>query len=172
VRTKRIYGTIEERFWPKVNVRGDDECWPWLAATWLGYGHLMVNRKPKKAHRISWELAHGPIPDGLFVCHRCDNPPCVNPAHLFLGTHADNMADAAAKGRTMSGDDHWVRKHPELAWGGRRTTRGACRLVDAQVLEIRRRRANGEGVVPLGQAFGVSHATISDICRRRTWRHL
>jgi hypothetical protein len=132
----------------------------------------MVNRKPKKAHRISWELAHGPIPDGLFVCHRCDNPPCVNPAHLFLGTHADNMADAAAKGRTMSGDDHWVRKHPELAWGGRRTTRGACRLVDAQVLEIRRRRANGEGVVPLGQAFGVSHATISDICRRRTWRHL
>jgi hypothetical protein len=82
------------RFWPKV--RKDRGCWVWTGATTTtGYGRL----SGQPAHRLSWEIHHGPIPAGLFVCHRCDNPGCVRPDHLFLGTHEANMADMVAKGR-------------------------------------------------------------------------
>jgi len=95
---------LSERFWEKVEKRGPDECWEWKAyREKTGYGQLQVGTyetpDATRSHRIAWELTNGPIPDGLHVCHHCDNPPCCNPTHLFLGTHQDNMDDMLAKGR-------------------------------------------------------------------------
>jgi hypothetical protein len=93
------YRPLAERFWEKVNVGTPDECWTWAACTNpLGYGWINVNNSGELAHRISWLINHGEIPEGLVICHKCDNPPCVNPNHLFLGTQKDNMQDYARKG--------------------------------------------------------------------------
>ncbi len=91
--------TVWERFWAKVNKT--EGCWLWTGAKQGKYGALTIpgRREPLRAHRLSWELHNGPIPDGLWVLHHCDNPPCVKPEHLFLGDRRDNMLDAAAKGR-------------------------------------------------------------------------
>jgi hypothetical protein len=106
---------LAERFWAKVDVAGPEDCWVWTAALGsTGYGHLGGNRRRAqpdyKAHRLSWELHHGPIPEGLSVLHRCDNPPCVNPAHLFLGTQRDNVIDAVQKGRMPLWPDRLKRR--------------------------------------------------------------
>ncbi len=115
-------------FWTWVGIGDPDECWEWTRMRRQGthpYGLLYVNNRQRRAHRIAWELANGPIPDGIEVCHRCDNPPCCNPAHLFLGTQRDNMDDCVAKGRHISqnpeprsrGDDHWTRRGRQgLTW--------------------------------------------------------
>lgn len=90
--------TVADRFWANVDKSGD--CWTWTAGRYpTGYGMFGVNRVPRGAHRVSWELTHGPIPAGLEVCHSCDNPPCVRPSHLWLGTHRQNIEDAGRKGR-------------------------------------------------------------------------
>lgn len=102
--------TLDQRFWSKVRVGDPDDCWEWSACrTSQGYGRIGVLKDgvndvmtPGYAHRVSWELHYGPVPEGLCVLHRCDNPPCVNPNHLFLGAHVDNTADMFAKGRNVT----------------------------------------------------------------------
>lgn len=94
-----------DRFWSKVAKAGANDCWPWLGSQQkpMGYGHWTwwdgERGRSTTAHRKAWQLTNGPIPEGMMVLHSCDNPPCCNPAHLWLGTHADNMADKVAKGR-------------------------------------------------------------------------
>lgn len=104
-----------ENFWRHSGKRGDDECWEWeLARDRKGYGRIKLHRVSWQAHRMAWKLTHGEIPAGLYVCHKCDNPPCVNPKHLFLGTHSDNLRDCVAKGRHISplrGMTHCKRGH-------------------------------------------------------------
>jgi len=94
---------LEERFWEKVNILGEDECWEWTAAVNnKGYGVIGDGSVPSKnllAHRVSYSLRYGSIDPSLLLCHKCDNTKCVNPGHLFQGTQTDNMSDALAKGR-------------------------------------------------------------------------
>lgn len=91
---------LADRFWAKVDRRGEDECWLWLGAHDGRYGQLWKDGRNQRAHRISWEIHHGvEFPDGMDACHTCDTPSCVNPAHIFPGTPSDNARDALAKGR-------------------------------------------------------------------------
>lgn len=147
-------GERERAFWAKIERKGPDDCWPWRA--WQdssGRGRLKVNGRDTGAPCFMWTITHGPIPDGLWVLHSCDNPNCVNPMHLWLGTRRDNIADMDAKNRrvVLRGDDH-----------------GSTKVFDSQVAEIRSRYAAG-GVTQatLGIEYGISQRTVSDIVTRR-----
>lgn len=152
---------VMERFWAKVDRREPGECWEWQASCDdSGYGTFRHQGKMKKAHRLAWVFCgRGPIPDGLVVMHSCDNPPCCNPAHLSVGTRSDNMRDAVAKGR-----------HAHVRLPGE--AHPNAKLTDAQVVEIRRRLAEGESQRALARAFGVSKPAIGRIARGRGWAHL
>jgi hypothetical protein len=154
--------TLQERFMSKIQQVGD--CWMWQGVSTLGgYGVLTVARKRTYAHRLSYSLFVGEIPDGMCVCHKCDTPSCVNPAHLWLGTHSDNTRDAVAKGR-------WgPQLHPE-SYRHRKRMVGAnnpkARLTWEQVAEIKATFARG-GVskVSIARQYGVPESTIGQIIR-------
>lgn len=142
-----------ERFWSKVDVSGVDECWEWLASKSEGYGRFSIRYQMWLAHRVAWVLTYGPIPEGLCVLHHCDNRGCCNPYHLFLGTRADNLADAARKGRTSRGE----RRHNS-------------KLTEEDVLDIRDMYATGKWTYrELADEFDVAKSLISGIVHGRTW---
>jgi hypothetical protein len=148
---------LVERFWKRVDKSGD--CWLWTGGKHdFGYGIFSPGRYTRiYAHRFSYELHYGPVPDGLYVLHRCDNPPCVNPAHLWLGTHLDNTADRHRKGRSR-GHDLIGEDHPR------------AKLTAAQVHDIRERYASGQASgVQLAREFGVRPTNISRIVLGQTW---
>lgn len=113
--------SLEKRMAAKTNIGSPEGCWEWIAKTVtdFGYGSIGSGRgvSPFKAHRVAWALKNGPIPKGMCVCHRCDNPPCVNPDHLFLGTKKDNTRDMVSKGRMVAPPRSYGIKHHNAKFG-------------------------------------------------------
>lgn len=146
-----------DTFWAKADRTGGG-CWLWtgqrLPRPGHEYGRLSYGGRAWAAHRLAWTLEHGPIPGGMHVLHRCDNPPCVNPAHLFLGTNADNVADREAKGRRHAPRGE---AHPR------------ARLTIDQVREIL--ATPDERPCVLGRRYGVDSSAITSIRKGRSWRH-
>jgi hypothetical protein len=177
----------EARFWSHVDKSG--ECWLWTAScTKGGYGTFSPTHATRElAHRFAYALTHGPIPEGMHVLHNCpggDNPACCNPAHLWLGTPAQNSADMVAKGRSLTGNRHPARLHPERMQRGDRHylrlhpekhPRGErhpnAKLTEDQVREIRA-LAKTMTQRSIARQYGLPEGTISRIILRRSWRHV
>ena len=160
--------SIEERFWSKVEKT--DTCWNWTGAKFNhGYGQFMER---KLAHRVAWELANGPIPDGLCVLHRCDQPLCVRTDHLFLGTRADNNRDRSRKGRTarQTGERHWSRRYPERVSRGEQHV--SAKLDEARVRAIRVLAADGYTKAALSRHFSISESAVHFVVNHHTWDHV
>ena len=151
--------TERKRFYGFVQPEPNSGCWLWTGETHKGYGRFKSRAttgwRSEQAQRTGYRLHRGPIPAGLCVCHKCDNRRCVNPKHLFLGTHADNLADMRAKGRHRYGA-----RHP------------AARLTEAQAVEIRERWARGENRDAIAAEFGVDYRQVWRIGTGRRWRLL
>lgn len=143
-------------FWNKVDVKGPDDCWNWLAHTCNGYGHVRCGDKIKKAHRIAFEDCHGHIPSGKVLMHKCDNRKCVNPAHLVVGTAGENNKDRDLKGRhiALRGEAH-----------------GMARLNERAVKRIKQLQARqAEERSRLAEKLGVDIVTLNDVIRGKTWK--
>jgi hypothetical protein len=153
--SRKCQFAIHVRFWDRV--KKADGCWLWTGKiNHNGYGSLQVNYSWRLAHRVAWALVNGPIPKGLNACHKCDNPRCVNPAHLFLGTAADNVRDAKQKGRVCCGEAHCF-----------------ARLDNKRVRAIRKIYASGEqDQYELADHFGVAVMTINRVVNWKSWCHV
>ena len=144
-----------DRFWSRIKIGKPDECWEWkLGKDKDGYGRFSYASKNILAHRFAWILTNGPIPGILCVLHKCDNPSCCNPNHLFLGTHKDNVEDAQRKRRRAIGQDH-----PQ------------AKLTNTDVLKIRElyKTSNYKTIAKL---FKVSYFTVWNVINKRTWSHI
>jgi len=149
---------ISERFWEKVNIKNENDCWEWRASTrhGFGYGQFSFNGYPEFAHRVSWIIKYGDIPNNTVICHACDNPLCVNPLHLFLGNQLTNIKDMMSKSRD--------------AFVGERNPN--AKLNEKMVREAIRLRDNGNSFTSISRVFNVSRQTITDAIKRKTWKHI
>ena len=151
-----------KRFFDKTKRNPETGCLEWTAARdSTGYGSFKLDGEKVNAHRVAWRLAYGPVPAGLDVCHHCDNRLCVEPNHLFVGTRAENVADAVKKGR-----------HSTTAGSLRGTRNPKARLNEVAVRVIRHFHAKGVSQRKLARLHGVDHKTISFIVHRKTWTHV
>lgn len=165
-KSRRTYREVVEDFWARVDRRSEDECWEWTGGrngkTKLqSYGVFWALGKRSKAHRFAFEISKRKLKNGECVCHRCDNPPCCNPAHLFAGTHGDNIRDALSKGRI---------KHE------RGEDRYNATLTEADIRTIRavyqKRSTKGMNGAKLARKYGVVKSMIHAIVTRRRWKHV
>ena len=148
---------LPERFWRKVEVRGPEDCWPWRAKLGdTGYGKFKAHNRVVRSHRVAWTLTHGIIPHGLHVLHKCDNRACCNPAHLFLGTQLENIADRHRKGRDAHVSRPGMSNH-------------RARLTDDAVRQI---RAESKPLKLIAKDHGVSTSLISMVRSRKRWGHV
>lgn len=147
-----------DKFWSKVDKESNPKgCWIWIGNKLpTGYGLFSFNKQTRYAHRYSYELANGPIPKGLFICHSCDNPACCNPSHLFAGTQSENIQDAVNKGR-----------HKHGAFPGSKNP--SSKLTEQDVLDIRSMPGPNRLIA---EKYGVSKYTIDEIRTRATWKHI
>jgi transposase-like protein len=161
------YQPIEPRFWKFVEKT--DTCWIWTGAKdSSGYGYICCNGKNTKAAQVSWQIHIGPLPKGLWILHKCDNPPCVKPDHLFLGTSKDNVQDMVNKGRNRSLID--LNEPARFARGERH---GHAKLTDTLVREMRALRANNHlTYASIAKKYGVSFTTAYQAVNKQNWKHI
>ncbi len=193
----QITEECKPRFWAKVDkdgpipdpvIYGDiGRCWVWTAGRFKTkrgalYGAFKLGGQNRIAHRISWRIHHGDIPDGLWVLHNCDNPSCVRVSHLHLGTHRENTDDMVSRNRQASGDKigkarpyargaaHWVRgRENEMPRG---ESSASAILTEATVREIRRMAAEGIKQIEISRLLGVGYPNVVAIVSRRNWKHI
>jgi hypothetical protein len=164
----RVVTPLADRFWAKVHRSTENDCWLWQAAlAKTGYGVIGLGRKHdgvEYSHRVAWSLTNGAIPDELFVLHRCDNRRCCNPSHLFLGTHADNMRDAASKGRLAT------QARPDCAARGDAHPNAHLSADDVRAIRALGQLGARRGVI--ATEFGVSPSLVWLINTNRLWKHV
>jgi hypothetical protein len=158
--TDKMAKSIEDRFWKKVKKGSPNECWEWSGSkNGDGYGRFSYGKITQYAHRVVWILKYNKIPKNIQVLHHCNNPSCVNPIHLFLGTQKDNMNDRDKKGRTP---------HTRL-FGSKN---GKSKLIEEQVITIRILHKIGFSLIELSRIYKVNVTTIEDITNRHSWNHI
>lgn len=178
---------VEPRFWARVDKKGSNDCWEWTAGKFgVGYGKICVNGKARGAHRVSlWLAGKMDLESEAHVCHTCDNPGCVNPAHLWAGDRSQNMADAHAKGRMVHqtnperlarGDRHAHRWNAELRRSVSERQMGEkshrAKLTEADVRSIFEMRMQKMTQREIACHFGVTREEVGQILRRKAWGHL